>query len=304
MTPKPIIVGVDGSAESVRAAVVAYHLAGAVKAPCLFVYAAPELWPPGLAPLAMLPGMYDGVRQQLLAALRAALPDIEESALIVRTGRAGEVLVNEAKRRGAILVAVGGRRHGALTRGLGGSTAHYLARALDVPLLSVSPTSETLRRVLVAVDLSDAGRPTLEAAARYASALGAQLRALHVIEPVRFPGVLPVPIDESEIERQSREGFERALAAVPAAGDALVDRMVVRGVAPEAIAEAAARWRADLVVVGSHGKGWANRMLIGSTTERLLNLLPASVLVVPITRKRSRAKQSRRRPPRRGIVVV
>jgi nucleotide-binding universal stress UspA family protein len=303
MTRKPIIVGVDGSAESVRAAVVAHHLAGAIQAPCLFVYAAPELWPPGLAPLALLPGMYDGVRQQLLDGLRAALPDIEASALIVRTGRAGKVLVDEASRRGAMLVAVGGRRHGALTRGLGGSTAHYLARALDVPLLSVSPTSELPRRVLVAVDLSDACGPTLKAAARYATALGAPLRALHVIEPVRFPGVLPVPIDESEIERQSREAFERALAAVPAARDLLADRVVVRGPAAEAIAEAAAAGRVDLIVVGSHGKGWTNRMLIGSTTERLLNLLPTSVLVVPITKQRAGMKRARRQP-RRGVVVV
>jgi nucleotide-binding universal stress UspA family protein len=302
MTRKPVIVGVDGSAESIRAAVVAHQVAGALQAPCLFVYAAPELWPPGLAPLAMLPGMYDGMRQQLLDGLRAALPDVAASALTVRTGRAGAVLVDEASRRGAALVVVGGRRHGALARGLGGSTAHYLARALAVPLLSVSPASGPPRRVLVAVDLSDAGRPTLETAIRYATALAGEVRVLHVVEPVRFPGVLPIPIDESEIERQSRDAFEQAVAAVPAPG-VMLDRMVVRGVAPEAIAEAAARWRADLIVVGSHGKGWTNRMLIGSTTERLLNLLPASLLVVPITKQGARAKRARRQA-RRGVVVV
>jgi universal stress protein family protein len=35
------------------------------------------------------------------------------------------------------------------------------------------------------------------------------------------------------------------------------------------------------VVVGSHGKGWVERLLIGSVTERLLNQLPSSLLVVP-----------------------
>jgi hypothetical protein len=40
-------------------------------------------------------------------------------------------------------------------------------------------------------------------------------------------------------------------------------------------------WRADLLVVGSHGKGWAERMLVGSVTERLINHLPTSLLVVP-----------------------
>ena len=52
----------------------------------------------------------------------------------------------------------------------------------------------------------------------------------------------------------------------------------------ETILAEAAEWKADLLVVGSHGKGWAERMLVGSVTERLLNHLPTSVLVVP-TRK-------------------
>ena len=300
MTTRPILVGVDGSAESIRAAEIAGLLARALKQECRYVYAAPELWPPGLAPLAMLPGMYDGVRDQLLAALRERESDVAASALTVHTGRAGDVLAREARRQRASLVVVGGRRHGALTRGLGGSTAHYLARALDVPLLAVSPVSGPLRRLLVAVDLSPAGATTLETAVQYASSLGAELRALHVVEPVRFPGVLPLPIDEAEIERRSRAELERVLTG---AGSRL-DRLVVRGVAPEAIAEAAAAWEADLIVVGSHGKGWVNRMLIGSTTERLLNLLPASVLVVPIKRvARSRARTPGRRQ-RREVVVV
>jgi nucleotide-binding universal stress UspA family protein len=40
-------------------------------------------------------------------------------------------------------------------------------------------------------------------------------------------------------------------------------------------------WKADLLVVGSHGKGWIDRLLLGSVTHRLLNELPASLVVVP-----------------------
>src|SRR5207244_9160649 len=39
---------------------------------------------------------------------------------------------------------------------------------------------------------------------------------------------------------------------------------------------------ADLLVMGSHGKGWATRVLVGSVTERLLNHLPTSLVVVPV----------------------
>jgi len=59
-------------------------------------------------------------------------------------------------------------------------------------------------------------------------------------------------------------------------------RVVRRGIAVDVIAEEAAAWRADVVVVGSHGKGWVDRLLIGSATEQLLNDLPTAVLVIPV----------------------
>ena len=72
----------------------------------------------------------------------------------------------------------------------------------------------------------------------------------------------------------------------------------------------AARWEADLVVVGSHGGGWAHRMLIGSSTERLLNLLPASLLVVPVLRparrrpvRTRRARTGRARGPKGKVII-
>jgi nucleotide-binding universal stress UspA family protein len=52
----------------------------------------------------------------------------------------------------------------------------------------------------------------------------------------------------------------------------------------ETILREAFAWQADLLVVGSHGRGWAERLLLGSVTERLLNHLPTSLLVVPTPR--------------------
>jgi nucleotide-binding universal stress UspA family protein len=53
------------------------------------------------------------------------------------------------------------------------------------------------------------------------------------------------------------------------------------GQVAETIIQEARRWSADVVVLGSHGKGFVDRVLLGSATEQLLNELPASLLVVP-----------------------
>jgi nucleotide-binding universal stress UspA family protein len=50
----------------------------------------------------------------------------------------------------------------------------------------------------------------------------------------------------------------------------------------ETLLREATDWSADVLVVGSHGKGWAQRILLGSVTERLLNDLPTSLLIAPV----------------------
>ena len=48
------------------------------------------------------------------------------------------------------------------------------------------------------------------------------------------------------------------------------------------LVDEAVEWDADLIVAGSHGKGFLERMLLGSTTQELLYRLPTSLLVVPV----------------------
>lgn len=283
-----IIVGVDGSLESIRAASLAWHIAQAAGTRLLMVYAVPEVWAPGgLAPLINSPDvvgvLVSNVRRHVDAALGAEIPLAVREALVARTGSPGVVLEEIARESGASLIVVGGRHHGVLARGLGGSTAHHLVRTAPVPVLVVDESIRAPRRMLVATDLSAATGPTVATAAMYADLLDARLRFLHVVEPAKFPTVVPLQYDMAEFEKRSRAQFERLLDAdLP--GVAGEDRVVRRGLADEEIAEEATAWQADVTVIGSHGKGWIDRLLIGSTTERLLNRLPTSLLVIPINR--------------------
>jgi len=301
---KPIIAGVDGSPASLRAAALAWRIARAADARCILVYAVPDIWAPGgVAPLMHSPEIFDrlaaDMRRWLADEVGAEIPAAVREALVTRPGRPGLVLADVARDCDAELIVVGGRHHGTLARTWGGSTAHYLVRTVDIPVLVVGPGRRAPERILVATDVFDAAIPTLAAAARYAGLLGARLRAVHVVEAAKYPTVVPLSIDQGEYERRSRAAFERLIEkAAPSVAPA--DRVTREGLADEGIAEEAAAWEADVTVVGSHGKGWMERMLIGSTTERLLNRLPTSLLVVPILRRaRGRAAPVRKTRIRR-----
>jgi universal stress protein A len=137
-----------------------------------------------------------------------------------------------------------------------------------------------IRRVLVAVDLSFAAEPTLAAARDLARASDARVRVLHVIEPVAAAPIMAPGIDLETIAQRDIEEFRHRVAAIPEID--VQDQVVRRGPPAQTIATEATDWDADVVVMGSHGRGWVERLLVGSVTEHVLALLPASVLVVPV----------------------
>lgn len=110
--------------------------------------------------------------------------------------------------------------------------------------------------------------------------------------------------DERAYRQHSEEMFQQL--ASPFEDIAAEDRVVRHGISEEQIVQEAGAWHADLVVVGSHGKGWVDRILVGSTTQQLVTDLPTSLLVVPAGRtpvvslEMARAR-ARKRPGQRGL---
>lgn len=291
MPRRPIVVGIDASAESLRAAVLGCAIARAHGARCRLVHAVPDVLVARAvvsgtgAVRGLVPRILREARATIAARLRRVVPPALVRTLAVRTGRAVQVVAGAARRQRAALVVLGGKHRGPVFRAWSGSTAHYLVRVLQVPVLVTGGTTPRIRRVLVAVDLSPAARATLRAARGLAQAMGARLRVLHVVEPIRYGRVIPRAPDTRLFYRRSVDALRRIALRfrVP-----LSDVRVRRGAPAPAIAAEAARWKADVVVVGSQGKGFVDRVLIGSTTEWLLARLPTSLLVVPAARARLR----------------
>jgi nucleotide-binding universal stress UspA family protein len=296
---KAIVVGVDGSSESLRAAAVARRIADAAgeRVRLQIMHAVPEarlakaVGPVPVYVSGLFAQALADTRRELTGRLRGVVPPAALKTLDVRAGRAAQVLADTVARRGAGLVVLGGKRHGRLARTVRGSTAHYLARVLDIPILVTAAGGLDLKRVLVAVDLSTAAGRTLATGVALARALGARVRVLHVLEPIRYAYVVLRAPDAKAAFERSRATLRRLVARY---GIAETDTVVRRGAAVDTIVAEAGEWRADLIVVGSQGKGFVDRLLIGSTTESLLELLPASLLIVPAARGKTRGLRARR----------
>ena len=145
-------------------------------------------------------------------------------------------------------------------------------------------------RILVATDGSQTSELAIEQAARLAKDQGAQLRIVHVIEQSRlaFAAAGPVAVDLEGIldalRKSGQAALERGRAIAQQVGvtseaaiigdDAIDDRVAM------VLAEDARRWKADLVVLGTHGRRGLNHLLMGSVAEAVARVAPAHVLLV------------------------
>jgi len=278
MITQPIIVGVDGSPESVAAAADAWAIAEISGVPCRLVCAANdvsaalEFAGTGVLTETIQLATLNQARARVSASLRGTLPDPVLDAMVVSTGTTAEVLEGVIRETDAALLVLGGKHHSTLGRWLGGSTVQQMVRRVTIPLLVTAGALPRRPRIMVAVDQSYAAIPTVDQAIALARILGCPLHALHVVDPPPVIAELP--------PNWSREIVERDIwPRIP-----LVESgKVIREGAPfTVIVDEAVAWRADVLVVGSHGKRWVDRLLIGSVTEDLLNNLPCAVLVVPV----------------------
>lgn len=286
MAWKPILIAVDGSIESVSAARFGARLAARAGTQWRLVHAVRD---PGVVLTARL--LQDNVAELDKALAELIGPQLEEARsaaaassapgeLVIRIGRPAPVLQAEVERSGAGLVILGGKRHLALGRWLGGSTALDAVRLLSTPVLVTKGELADLDRVLVAVDLSAAAEPTIHEAERFALLAQGKLRAIHVIESVTRNPAVARWVDQQRFEGQSLATLERRVwpsLQIPEA-----ERTVRFGEVVHELSAEAAEWGAHLLVVGAHGKDWIDRLLLGSVTERLINALPAPLLVQPV----------------------
>lgn len=205
-----------------------------------------------------------------------------DAPIHLRKGLAAPTISDVAEEIGADLIIVGAHPRPAVARFLVGSTAERVIRLAHSPVLvATEGRTEPFQRILVAVDLSAQSRRVLGVALGIAAACGAAVRALYVqdrLTPMLLEAAL---FDEKETRHAAAVQLRKTLAKISVPSEVVMSQEIREGHAGHEILHAAEEWGADLIIMGTHGFGFFNRLLLGSISVYVLRHGHRATLVVP-----------------------
>jgi len=142
-----------------------------------------------------------------------------------------------------------------------------------------------IRRVLHPTDFSRASAAAFKRAIDMAKANKAELLLVHVMNPVvpiMGDGYVSPNVYE-DMEAAARAGSQKQLSRLilkAKRAGARVKGLLLEGVAHERIAQAARSRKADLVVIGTHGRTGFAKLFLGNVASRVVTFSPCPVLTV------------------------
>jgi nucleotide-binding universal stress UspA family protein len=146
------------------------------------------------------------------------------------------------------------------------------------------------RNILVAVDFSQTSDDAFAVAAELSRTFRAQVHLIHVVQSVHIPyAIEPIAFDFGAYMRESAERATTELAELAARHPiehGLLKTAVLCGPPAAEIVRYAEDHATDLIVLGAHGHGIVDRLLIGSVAERVARHAPCAVLMVPHAMRR------------------
>ncbi len=195
-------------------------------------------------------------------------------------------IVDEAIKSKSTMIVMGRRGRTGLKRLVMGSvTARVIGHAPCNVLVVPKAAQLEFKNILVATDGSKYSDAAASEALGLAKRNGSALTVISVVpSELMTPADIDFTITQRELiaEKEMREAEKNAKAVKEAAQKegVAVKAFVLSGRPAEAIIETAQEKKADLIVLGSHGRTGVERLLMGSVAERVIVLASCPVLVV------------------------
>ncbi len=221
--------------------------------------------------------------------LRQAVVDGIETDVVVQIGPPTALILECAATEHADLIVMGTHGVSGFERLVLGSVTEKVLRQAGCPVLTVPPRVQAtsvlpFRRLLCPVDFSGPSLAAFDFALSLAQEAEAQLTILHVVEwPVDQEPLVTPPFDVPEY-RRAREADVRArleqLVPAEARDWCRPSLRVGHGKPYREILGVATEDRADLIVMGVHGRNALDVMLFGSTTNHVVRRATCPVLTL------------------------
>lgn len=152
---------------------------------------------------------------------------------------------------------------------------------------------KVLRKILIATDGSKAAEKAVDFGVQIAGLSGAKVYAVYVIDTTPY---YSIPLDEvwskevyEQLETMGNEITSDVEKAAKAAG-LEAESLVLKGDPAERIIKFAEEQSVDMIVVGSHGIGEFERLVIGSVSEKVVRHAKVPVLVVREQKEQKRVR--------------
>lgn len=280
-----IAVAVDGSAAAHAATCWAAREAAMKNIPLTLVHAVaiPTVtFPPVPYPESLVTNLEDEGKKAIMHATKIA----EDAMPADRKVPIGRELVYATPASALLtlsdsaeMIVMGSHGRGLLARGLLGSVSSTVVRHANCPVAVVRDEEPADRRdgpVLVGIDGSPASELATEIAFDEASRRGVDLVAIHAWSDAAISEVFEIdwPSVEEETQRSLAESLAGWRERYP---DVTVHRLIARDRPAQHLIDKSET--AQLVVVGSHGRGGLTRMLLGSVSNAVLHGVMVPVIV-------------------------
>lgn len=139
----------------------------------------------------------------------------------------------------------------------------------------------SIKKIMVPTDFTDFSRRAMDYARMIAGKMNAELLLVHVIEPFTYSVTDTIQVvDHYAALKAIAEPLMDSLKKKILKDKLKVSTAVLRGTPYLEIVKKARQSKADLVIMGTHGRTGVTHLLLGSVAERVVRMAPCPVLTV------------------------